>query len=104
MDNLEKLKIDLVGTIELEDEILERFLHKAEALYKVLKFPSEIPKDYELTDIEDEIVVDIANEVISRIGANGQITHIENGIHRTWEGSDISNGLRKRIVPVGGLV
>jgi hypothetical protein len=43
--------------------------------------------------------IKIANYLINKIGAEGQIQHIENGIHRNYGDSDIPDGMMEEIVP-----
>lgn len=57
-----------------------------------------VPDRYALTQIQ------IAVELFSKMGAEGQISHSENGIARTWEAADVSPSLLKRIVPFAGSV
>ena len=57
-----------------------------------------VPAEYE------HIQLQIAVELFSKRGAEGQISHNENGINRTYEAADVSPSLLRRIVPVCGSV
>jgi hypothetical protein len=43
-------------------------------------------------------------ELFSKMGAEGQTAHNENGINRTYESAGVSNSLLRRIVPICGGV
>ena len=53
----------------------------------------EVPARY------DSIQLKIANYMLNKRGAEGQIQHIENGIHRNYGDADIPEGMLKDIVP-----
>lgn len=53
----------------------------------------EVPARY------DSIQLKIANYMLNKRGAEGQIQHIENGIHRNYGSADIPDGMLQEIVP-----
>ncbi len=57
-----------------------------------------VPKQYE------HIQLQIALELFSKRGAEGQIEHDENGISRKYEAADASPSLLNRIIPICGSV
>ena len=63
-----------------------------------MPFEASVPDRYALTQVQ------IAVELFSKMGAEGQVGHSENGIQRTWEAADVSPSLLKRIVPYCGSV
>lgn len=48
--------------------------------------------------------VEIAAYMINKRGAEGQIQHIENGIHRNYGSADIPDDMLSRIVPYVGVI
>lgn len=48
----------------------------------------------------DDLQVRMAIDLYNRIGAEGQLSHSENGISRSYDGSWISEALLAEIVPV----
>ena len=46
-----------------------------------------------------KIQLKVANYAINKIGAEGQIQHIENGIHRNYGSADVPDGMLQEIVP-----
>jgi hypothetical protein len=59
-------------------------------------------ESYEGMEVPDRYVaiqLKIANYMINKIGAEGQIQHIENGIHRNYGSADVPDGMLAEIVP-----
>lgn len=57
---------------------------------------------YDGLEVPDKYVaiqLKIANMYITKIGAEFEIQHIENGIHRNYGASDIPDGILKDVVP-----
>ena len=46
----------------------------------------------------------LAIEIYNRLGAEGEVSHSENGISRSWDGSWASSQLLNEIVPFAGVV
>lgn len=53
----------------------------------------EVPDRYAMAQLK------IANYMLNKRGAEGQIQHIENGIHRNYGAADIPDGMLAEIVP-----
>ena len=53
----------------------------------------DVPDKYAMTQL------DIAVYLLNKRGAEGEIQHIENGIHRNYGSSDIPDGMLKDVVP-----
>ena len=100
MTNLERL---ILRTAEPNQAILEDCLKSAKNAILARRFPYhekpiDVPEQY--ADLEFRIALDLYN----KIGAEGQISHSENGISRTWESAWVSEQLLKEVVPlVGGI-
>ena len=99
MSNLERLKL---RTSEADESILTDCLESAKSAILARRFPySEWSEDLEpkYLDLQFRIALDLYN----KIGAEGQMTHSENGIARTWESSWISEQLLSEVVPKVGV-
>ena len=84
----------------VDSETLELYLELA--AQKILNRMYPYKEDYEGLDVPDRyaaIQLKIANYMINKIGAEGQIQHIENGIHRNYGAADIPDGMMAEIVP-----
>ena len=101
MTNLEMLRAICGLTVdEMSDDSLAIYLDIAANIVLRRAYPF-------LTDFEDVYVPDrytmvqvqIANELISKRGAEGEIMHIEDNVHRDYESAYVSESLLKQIVP-----
>lgn len=59
---------------------------------------TEVPVRYQFLQVR------IAAELYAKLGAEGQITHSENGISRAWDDADVAQGLLAEITPYVGVV
>lgn len=85
------------------DEVANAYLTEAERIVVNLAYPfgkgnEVMPDKYSYEQIE------IAVYLLNKRGAEGEISHSEGGISRTYEAADIPVSLRSRITPrVGGF-
>ena len=101
MTQLERLKIRItekVSDIELED-----ILESAKAVILSRRFPFGEPP----TEIEDrykDLQIRIAVEMFNKRGAEGETSHSENGVNRTYASANVSEDLLREITPKVGVV
>jgi hypothetical protein len=94
------LRAMLDGDTTTSDEILSVYLELA--AYKILNRMYPYKEDYTGLDVPDRYVavqLKCACYAINKIGAEGEIQHIENGIHRNYGDADIPEQMLKDIVP-----
>lgn len=106
MTNAEKLA-KLVVLIEPDtatDDLLFYLLEQAEGIVLNRRFPFGPPDGATVPTAYEHIQLQIAVELFSKMGAEGQTAHNENGVNRSWEAGDISPSLLRRIVPMIGTV
>lgn len=85
------------------DEVLSTYLKLAGSKILAKAYPyddtvTEIPVKYEYLQIE------IAAYMLNKRGAEGQTSHSENGISRTYENADIPASMLKAVVPHCGVI
>ena len=87
------------------DDVLTIYLLKAKELLLNILYPTdpgraskEVPDAYSMKQIE------IAEYFLNKRGAEGQIQHIENGIHRNYGSSDVPEAMIRHITPFCGVV
>ena len=104
MTNEEKLTAlkAIVGNND-SDEVLSTYLTLAGGKILAKAYPynsevSEVPTQYHYLQIE------IAAYMLNKRGAEGQTTHSENGIRRTYENADVPSSMLKSVVPFCGVV
>ena len=101
MTQLERLKIRI--TENVTDAELEDILESAKAVILSCRFPfGEQP-----TEIEGkykDLQIRIAVEMFNKRGAEGETSHSENGISRSYSNASVSEELLREITPKAGVV
>lgn len=90
----------MMGGEEIEQGILEVYMELAGQ--KILNRMYPYLDDYEGLEVPDRylaIQLKCANYLLNKRGAEGQIQHIENGIHRNYGAADIPDGMLQEITP-----
>lgn len=92
-----------VDADESENPLLLVLLKHAERkilrrLYPYDKTKTEVPEEYQ------DRVIDIAVYLYNKRGAEGQTSHSENGISRSYESADIPDSMVEDIVPFVGVI
>lgn len=103
MNDLEKLALLKTLISDADDNILNVYLQLAqdEVLKRLYPFGdggATIPDKYDMTQIR------IAEYLYLRRGSEGEVSHSENGINRSYESADIPLNLVKNIIPLVGIV
>jgi hypothetical protein len=100
MDMLDRLK---ARTGEEDESILMDCMESAKAAILTRRFPfGDWPDEMEpqYVDLQYRCALDLYN----KLGAEGELSHAESGISRSYESSWISNQLLAEVVPkVGGM-
>ncbi|MBO7183982.1 MAG: hypothetical protein J6V49_07600 [Bacteroidales bacterium] len=87
-----------------EDPLLSTLLTLSEGIVLNRRYPLGIPEGATVPMQYEHIQLQIALELFSKMGAEGQTAHNENGINRTYESAGVSNSLLQRITPICGSV
>ena len=102
MTNDEKLVILKRITGETDDEVLSTYLSLAAGVVLTHAYPyggfEEVPAQY------DNVQIEIAAYMLNKRGAEGETSHSENGVSRSYEDGDIPPTLLRRIVPKAGVL
>ena len=106
MTNEEKIaKLGVLISPDTADtSLLLALIEQAEGIVLNRRYPFGAPEGAVVPTAYEHIQLQIALELFSKLGAEGQVVHDENGIKRTYEAADVSPSLLKRIVPVVGSV
>ena len=104
MTEIEKLTTlkTMVGDSDAE-EVLSTYLKIAGSKIITKAFPydetiEEVPKRYAILQCE------IAAYLLNKRGAEGQISHSENGISRAYENADVPSSMLKTVTPYCGVI
>ncbi len=94
----------LISPDTASEELLETLILQAEGIVLEKRYPFGYPEGTTVEARFEHTQIDIAKELFSKMGAEGQTAHSENGISRTYEAADVSPSLLKRITPKCGSV
>lgn len=92
----------MVGTDD-SDEVLSTYLLLATKKVLARAYPydktiKDVPEEYEGVQLE------IATYLLNKRGAEGQMSHSENGITRSYENADVPSSMLKAITPHCGVI
>ena len=95
----------LISPDTASQDLLRHLLWQAEGIVLSRRYPFGSPEGATVSSAYEHIQLQIAVELFSKMGAEGQTGHSENGVNRSYEAADVSPSLLKRIVPlVGGVM
>ena len=85
------------------DEVLSTYLTFAGSKIIAKAYPyqndiSEVPAQYA------HLQVEIAAYMLNKRGAEGQTSHSENGVSRSYENGDVPSSMLKSVIPYCGVV
>ena len=103
VEKLDRLKV-LISPDAASQDLLTYLLEQAEGIVLNKRYPFGVPEDAVIPSAYEHIQLQIAVELFSKMGAEGQTAHNENGVYRTYEAADVSPTLLRRIVPLIGSV
>lgn len=89
---LQRLKL-VLGSPSNEDELLQYYLDVAKDIICDIRHTDEVEPKYK------NIQIEIAVELYNKRGAEGQTSHNENGISRSYENASVSDSLLSKIIP-----
>ena len=102
-EKIERLAV-LISPDTASDSLLLYLLEQSEGIALNRRYPFGVPEGASLSPFHEQIQIRIAVELYSKMGAEGQTEHAENGVTRKWEAADVSPSLLRQIVPVCGSV
>ena len=103
MTVLERLKAQ-IGDNSVSDELLLTYLEDAKGIILNKRYPFGYPEGTEVEPKYETVQVKIALELFSKRGAEGEVSHSENGISRGYESASVSPSLLNMVLPKVGSV
>ena len=100
-------KLSMLNSIvgEEEESVLSTYLALAgEAIIRRAYPYADDDDEMEVPSKYHALQVEIAAYMLNKRGAEGQVQHIENGIHRNYGSADIPDDMLNRIVPYVGVI
>lgn len=110
MTDKEKLSLAcrLSGVVEGSEDadlLSSTYLHAAKRVILSERHPFSEDPDSETWEARfDFLQGEIAADMFLRRGAEGEKSHSENGVSRSWESAGVSKHLLARIVPKAGVL
>lgn len=94
----------LISPDTASESLLASLVKIAEGIVLNRRYPFGPPVDAVVEPRYEHIQLRIAVELFSKMGAEGQTAHGENGISRSYESADVSPSLLNKIIPLAGSV
>lgn len=98
MTQLEMLKAFMPDVAD--ENLMTAALERAKRIILNRRYPFGLPEGAELEARYQDIQLSIAIELVSKMGADGETSHSEAGVTRTYENAGISESLLCQIVPM----
>lgn len=87
-----------------DDFLLTVALERAKLGILELRYPLGYKENTDLEAQYKGLQIEWAIELITKMGAEGEVVHSEQGVSRSYECGDVSNSLKRRVVPMGKVV
>ena len=100
---LTKLRL-MVGANASEDDLLLMYLTDAERAILNHLYPMDEDVAHTLPTRYESRQVEIAAYLYNKRGAEGETSHNENGISRSYENGSIPNSMLSDIIPFGSVI
>lgn len=100
---LTKLRL-MVGATESEDELLLMYLTDAERAILNHLYPMDDDLAHNIPNRYESRQVEIAAYLYNKRGAEGETSHNENGISRSYENGSIPDSMLSDIIPFGSVI
>lgn len=98
-----KLEV-LISPDTASPDLLLYLIEQSEGIVLNRRYPFGVPEGMTVPAQYEQIQLRVAAELFSKMGAEGQVSHSENGVSRTWEAGDVSSSLLRQITPCVGSV
>ena len=99
------LVLVLAGYPSADAELAGAYLRVARGAILAARNPlADDPSSCEWEARYDTLLCEVAADLLLRRGAEGELSHRENGVDRTWASAGISRHLLQRIVPRGRVM
>lgn len=104
-ETLHRLKM-ILGDVDDDDATLLAYLDQARDVILNWKYPDMDETEYSEAVFPGRYIskqIQIAVWMLNKRGAEGEVQHIENGIHRNYKYADVPTELLRDIPPMCGI-
>ena len=92
------------GADDSENDLVDEICTEAEEIFLRHRYPNAVNRPNQVYAQDEGIVVLMAVDIYNKIGAEGERSHSENGVSRTYSGDLVSKDILSMIVPYCGVV
>ena len=87
------------------DSVLEAYLFIAgnKIIHRAYPYRDDLSA-FSVPDKYDVLQCEIAVYLLNKRGAEGQLSHLENGISRTYESADVPDSMLREVTPYCGVI
>ena len=107
MEQYEKIaELRLIVESDEDDNVLLSYLEQAKDVILNRMYPYGTDEEYAQMDVPKRFEfkqIRIAAYFMNKRGAEGEVQHIENGIHRNYKSSDVPEDMLWDVFPVVGI-
>lgn len=88
---------------EVSDTVAAAYLKQAESKILNRLYPFTVPDEAVVPSRHEMLQIEVAVYMWAKRGADGEVTHSENGISRTWAAADVPDSMLSEITPQVGV-
>lgn len=88
---------------EAKIEEITPFIDLSESIVLNRRYPFGYPEDTAIEPRYEALQLQIAVELYNKQGAEGELSHSENGIVRSYDNAYVSSSLLNKIIPYAGV-
>ncbi len=95
--------IESSSDMTISEDVVNTFFQLSKNAILLRRYPyAKDISDKELPSIYDSLCVRLAVYMYNKQGAEGEISHTENGVSIKWENGDLPDSLMSEIIPLSG--
>lgn len=104
----DRRKIQFLKSIqdEKDEDVLSSFLYlaKSKILQRMYPFKDVDVDSTPIPDKYEDVQLEIAQYLLNKRGAEGEVQHTENGTTRTYENADVPFSILRQVIPYVGVL
>lgn len=96
-----KTNIESSSDMTISDDVVNTFFQLSKNAILLKRFPYlQDVSEKELPSIYDSLCVRLAVYMFNKQGAEGEISHTENGVSIKWENGDLPESMMSEVIPM----
>lgn len=96
-----KTNIESSSDMTISDDVVNTFFQLSKNAILLKRFPYlQDVSEKELPSIYDSLCVRLAVYMYNKQGAEGEISHTENGVSIKWENGDLPESMMSEVIPM----